>query len=164
MTPSGQARFWVLIAVFALLVAGSADVSATLWRWSAGTKAGSEAATAAGGANVALPLISLGLMVTAGLLAIWLVRCVVGWRAARRGHRGYRASSGSGRVTAAIWALVVANLAATVVLTAVALAGDQPQSVTATAGVDVLTTGSNAWVLLYYRTARRWDGARALAG
>ncbi len=140
MTFRAEAVFWSLVVVFALLVVGTADITARL--------AGAE------------PLIAAGTAVTSAVLAWWLVRCLVGWVRARRGDDATLASVGGAAWTGAVMVLAAANAAAAIVLVVLALDGTAESRERAAAAVDLLTVASNVWVLLYYRVARRWNGRR----
>lgn len=141
LTLRRQATFWVLVVLFVLLIAGSIDVASRLW--SRGDVS-----------------ISAGVGFTAGLMAGWLLRCLRGWARARRGDDAGVVSDGGIAWTVVVILLVVANVAAAVVLGSIAADGGVATNGRAAAAVDILTVASNAWVLLYYRVPRRWDGRR----
>ncbi|MDN4472616.1 hypothetical protein [Demequina zhanjiangensis] len=148
--------FWFRIALLGLLVAGTAD--ALLLLVPDGIIAFVSSAGGGGVVFTAGYLLALCLTPTVLGLAALLVRSLRGWTLARRDDPGYLASPGTAGWRAVAVALALANTLALVPFLVVASAGplDPVRSWSA-----VACAVSNVWVCLYYRPARRWDGARA---
>ena len=161
-TPEARAgvRFWILVALFLLLIVGTLDIAIRLWSGDL------EVCGAACGGGIldllawlAWYLAANGLILTAGVLVYWLARCLLGWWRSRRRDDGTVASHGGGGWILAIVLLLGANAAGAALLVADALHAAVPADA-ARSWVDVITLASNAWVLAYYARRRRWDGRR----
>ncbi len=155
----GGVRFWILVALFVLLIVGTVDIAARLWaRDLTLCVAPCDAGAFDGLALLAWYLSMNGLIVMAGVLGYWLARCLLGWWRARRGDDATLASHGGAGWLLVIGLLLAVNLAAIALLVADALnaadAAGRAQS-----WLDVLTLVSNVWVLVYYARRRRWDGS-----